>query len=201
MFSEVVAPGSRSVVGDLLHRRAVMIGRKQARSECNEDAFATDAFAASLPERTSPLGVRLLRLIKEYNQKNEVQLQIKLQGPEAGSRPWTVSARIRAYTPFSRLVGKVCQLITGLTPVDVDLFYIRGSSVQKTRHRIADVAGTSPRSLRIAEGDHKRTKLIMTIGSTAAWTHVAKYIACTQSRGPPWNSSSGSGVWSGWSWL
>ena len=69
MFSVVVAPGTHSVVGDLLHRRAVTIARMQARSECNEDAFATDAFAASLPERTSALGVHLLRLVKEYNQR------------------------------------------------------------------------------------------------------------------------------------
>ena len=200
MFSVVVAPGTRSVVGDLLHRRAVMIARMQARSECNVDAFATDAFAASLPEGTSPLGVRLLRLVKEYNQKNEVHLRIKLQGPEAGSPPWKLKARIRAYTPLSRLVGMVCQSITGLTPVDIDLFHIRGSSVQKTRHRIADVAGATPRFLRMAEGNvSNKTDLLMTIGSTAAWTHVAKYIGCMESRGPPWNSSSG---WSsGWSWL
>ena len=188
MFSVVVAPGTRSVVGDALHRRAVMIARKQARSECNEDAFATDAFATSLPEGTSPLGVRLLGLVQEYNKENEVDLLIKLQGPEAGSRPWTVSARIRAYTPLSRLVGTVCQLITGLTPVDIDLFHMRGSSVQKTRHRIADVAGASPRSLRMAEGGDKTAHLLMTIGSTAAWTHVAKYIGCMESRGPPRNS-------------
>ena len=49
MFSVVVAPGTRSVVGDLLHRRAVMIARMQARSECNEDAFAT---AGILTKRT-----------------------------------------------------------------------------------------------------------------------------------------------------
>jgi len=199
MFSVVVAPGTRSVVGDLLHRRAVMIARMQARSECNVDAFATDAFAASLPEGTNPLVVRLLRLVKEYNQKNEVHLCIKLQGPEAGSPPWKLLARIRAYTPLSRLVGMVCQSITGLAPVDIDLFHIRGSSVQKTRHRIADVAGSTPRFLRMAEGNvSNKTDLLMTIGSTAAWTHVAKYIGCMQSRGPPWNSSSGC---SGWSWL
>ena len=142
----------------------------------------------------------MLGLVKCYNKKDEVHLRIKLQGPEAGSPPWKVLARTRAYTPLSRLVGMVCQSITGLTPVDIDLFHIRGSSVQKTRHRIADVAGATPRFLRMAEGNvSNKTDLLMTIGSTAAWTHVAKYIGCMESRGPPWNSSSG---WSsGWSWL
>ena len=200
MFSVVVAPGTRSVVGDLLHRRAVMVARMQARSECNVDAFATEAFATSLPEGASWLGSHVLGLVKCYNKKDEVHLRIKLQGPEAGSPPWKLLARIRAYTPLSRLVGMVCQSITGLTPVDIDLFHIRGSSVQKTRHRIADVAGATPRFLRMAEGNvSNKTDLLMTIGSTAAWTHVAKYIGCMESRGPPWNSSSG---WSsGWSWL
>ena len=200
MFSVVVAPGTRSVVGDLLHRRAVMVARMQARSECNVDAFATEAFATSLPEGASWLGSHVLGLVKCYNKKDEVHLRIKLQGPEAGSPPWKVLARTRAYTPLSRLVGMVCQSITGLTPVDIDLFHIRGSSVQKTRHRIADVAGATPRFLRMAEGNvSNKTDLLMTIGSTAAWTHAAKYIGCMESRGPPWNSSSG---WSsGWSWL